>query len=195
MPGLSGILAFDQATTSGWAWAEPGQEPVWGHWRSGKREAWEGEVFNAFRFSLHRLIGQHKPDCVGFESPFVPRPDRSGAAKTLNPATLRRAYGFVAHITEMVEAYGVGQIEEVQSSEFTKFFTGKGRFPGETAEARTANKRNAIVAACRARGWEATHDEAVAIALLMFVEYKLYPRESIGRGMKLRLPRGPLFGT
>jgi len=183
---MPGILAIDQATVSGWAFAEPGDPPVWGHKRMGRMGATEGEVFFAFRLFLLGLVDAFKPKYLVFDAPFVPRPDRSATAKPLNPAVLRRAYGLAAQITAIAEEYAISCYEK-QSVEVAKFFTGQGRFKGETADARTKAKKDATIAACWARGWKCTHDEADALALLMCFEAELHP------GHALR--RSPLFAS
>lgn len=191
---MSGLLAIDQATVSGWAYCRPGEEPVWGHKRMGNPETWEGKVFHNFRVFLYELLDHWgRPDCLVFEAPFVPRYDRSAEAKPMNPQTLRKAFGWVAHLTQIAEERGIERIEEVQSIEFTKFFTGKGRFAGETSADKSYAKKSAVVAACKARGWDATHDEADALAMLMFAEYRLYPEASLRRRIVLKQPHGPLF--
>lgn len=192
---MSGLLALDQSTVTGWAYCRPGEEPVWGHQRMGRPETWEGKAFHNFRKFLYGLLDHWGPECLVFEAPFVPRPDRSGAAKPMNAQTLRKAFGWVAHLTQVAEERGIERCEEVQSIEFTKFFTGIGRFPGETSADRTYHKKSAVVAACKARGWDATHDEADALAMLMFAEYRLYPEASLGRRIVLKQPRGSLLAN
>ncbi len=191
---MGGLLALDQSTAStGWAWCEPGADPLWGHKRMGARATWEGGVYSDLRAFLLDRIDALSPKALSFESPFVPRPDRQQkTAAPFNPAVLRRSYGFVAHIVEIAETCGL-DCYEMQSAEFTKFFTGRGRFPGDTYEQKRAAKKAATVAACAARGWRVTHDEADALALLMFTEWKLYPQTALQRRMVLKVPRGPLF--
>jgi hypothetical protein len=191
---MSGILAIDQGTAAtGWAYCLPGCEPMWDHIRLGKRGAWEGAVFWEFRNFLLDRIGMLEPDVLAFEAPFVPFPGRSSTAKPFSLAQTRRAMGLVAHISAIAEECSIGQVEEVQTTEAVKFMTGRGRFEGETSEDRTAAKKAATVAACVARGWSVSHDEADAIAILMFTENRLYPRESLSRRMVLKQPSGPLF--
>src|SRR6266704_4697131 len=174
---MAGILAIDQATVTGFAFAEPGCEPMWGTRRMGAPRAWEGEVYFAFREFLLERIAALSPGAIVFEAPFVPRTDRGGKAAALNPDVLRRGYGLIGQITEIAERCNLGCYED-QSTEVTKFCTGNGRFPGDTREERRAAKKAAVVAACAARGWRVTHNEADAIALLMFREHKLYPEAS-----------------
>ena len=190
---MPGILAIDQATVVGAAWCVPGKEPAWESKRMGKTGAWEGSIFWEFRQYLLHKIGLLTPDHLIYETPFLPRPDAKPGAPVQNAEVLRRAYGLVAHITELAEEFGI-DIRDYDSQQFTKFFTGKGRFTGDTVADRRAAKKRATIAACAARGWRVSSDEADALALLMFSEYHLYPRESLSRRMVLKSPKGPLFG-
>jgi len=158
------LVSLHNGDTKGWA----------------ARERRRGEVFFAFRLFLLARIDEFKPRFLIMEAPFLPRPDRSAAAQALNPAVLRRAYGLAAYITGIAEEYALCCFEK-QSTEVAKFFTGKGRFPGQTADERTRAKKQAVMAACWARGWKCRHDdEADALALLCCFEAELYPDKHCG---------------
>lgn len=191
---MSGILALDQSTVTGWAFAEAGCEPSWSHMRMGVPKAWEGCVYFEFRKFLLDLIDMLGPKVLAFEAPFTPREDRSDEASPFNSNYLRRAYGLVSHITEIAERAHL-DCYEYQTGEVTKFFTGRARYPGKDYAARRKAKKAATVAACAARGWKATADSADALAILMFAESKLYPDASRQRRMVLKIPSGPLFET
>jgi len=192
---MSGILAIDPGTkATGWAHADPGMQPTWGHERMGRQGDTGGQVYYRFRLFLTLKFDELSPELVVFEAPFVPRPDRSEGAAPLNAFTSRRSYGWTAHIEELCEKSGIGCYEE-QSSKFTKFFTGRGRFPGLTWEERRKAKKDATVAACWARGWRVTDDEADALALLLSFESERFPEAALRRPRVLKQPRGPLFKT
>jgi Holliday junction resolvasome RuvABC endonuclease subunit len=190
---MSGILGLDAATVTGWCYAAPGAEPVWGHHRMGGRSATDGEVFAAFRDYVLDLIETYDPQYLVFEAAFTPRlgadPQKN---KIINPQTLQRLYGFRAHIVCIAEERCL-ICHDKQSLEFTKWFTGRGRFPGATSAERSKAKKAAMVAACAARGWKVTDDEADAIALLLCFEAELYPEHSLRRKRALKQPSGPLF--
>jgi hypothetical protein len=188
---VAGILAVDQGTTVGLAWALPGHEPGWEHKRMGKTGAWDGAVFWEFRNFLLHKIGLLSPDHLIYETPFLPRPDPKPGAPVQNFDVLLRGCGLVAHIVELAEEFNI-DCKHYDSQQFTKFFTGKGRFSGETVAQRRQAKKQATIAACAARGWHVTNDEADALALLCFSEYQLYPREALSRRMVLKTPQGPL---
>jgi hypothetical protein len=181
---MSGILAIDAATVTGFAMAKPGCEPVWGHHRMGGRSATDGEVFAAFRDYVLDLIETHDPQYLVFEAAFTPRlgadPQKN---KIINPQTLQRLYGFRAHIVCIAEERCL-ICHDKQSLEFTKWFTGRGRFPGATSADRSKAKKATMVAAC---------DEADAIALLLCFEAELYPEQSLRRKRAFKQPLGPLF--
>lgn len=190
---MPGILALDAATVTGFALADPGGDPVWGHHRMGGRCATDGEVFAAFRGYVLDLIDAHEPQYLVFEAAFTPRlgadPRKN---KIINPQTLQRLYGFRAHIVCIAEERCL-ICHDKQSLEFTKWFTGRGRFPGATSADRSKAKKAAMVEACAARGWRVTEDEADALGLLMCFEAELYPEYSLRRKRAFRQPSGPLF--
>jgi hypothetical protein len=190
---MGGILSLDAATVTGWCSAAPGREPVWGHHRMGGRSATDGEVFAAFREFVIDRIEIYHPQYLVFEAAFTPRlgadPQKN---KIINPQTLQRLYGFRAHIVCIAEERCM-ICHDKQSLEFTKWFTGRGRFPGATSAERSKAKKAAMVAACAARGWKVTDDEADAIALLLCFEEELYPEEALRRKRVFRQPGGPLF--
>jgi hypothetical protein len=196
---MSGILALDQATVVGWAWCEPGKEPLWGRKRMGREKCWEGAAFDIFRTFLLERISMLEPDVIAFEAPFTPqrraKDDDDDGGAVLNAQTQRKSYGWVAHITQIAHSLNLG-CEEVQSSEFTKMLTGRGGgWPGKTWAERRKAKKAAVVEAIAARGWKVTADEADALGILLFTEKRLYPRESRSRRMVLKTPSGPLFQT
>ena len=191
-PRMTGLLAIDQATVTGWAFCVPGGEPTWGHARMGPPNAWEGSVFWEFRRFVQDLIQALTPEYLVYETPFTPRPHSQPGAAVLDPDVLARAYGFCAHITALAQEYGLG-CERINSRQATKFLTGKGQFDGGTVAERRAAKKDATVTACNARGWQVTNDEADALALLMCAEHKLYPAVALTRRKVLRQPTGPLF--
>jgi hypothetical protein len=189
---MTGILGIDAATVTGFAFCKPGYEPIWGHHRMGGRSATDGEVFAAFRDYVLDLIETYEPQYLVFEAAFTPRlgadPQKN---KIINPQTLQRLYGFRAHIVCIAEERCL-ICHDKQSLEFTKWFTGRGRFPGATSADRSKAKKAAMVAACAARGWRVTEDEADALGLLMCFEAELYPEAAMKRRMTLKIPSGPL---
>jgi len=177
------ILAIDQATTVGVAFAEAGCEPVWGHWRMGKPKAEPDEIAEAFDLYLREQISRFRPDDLIHETPYI------GSGRVpLNPQTILLLAWMAGHIGLVARQCGV-RCWQQQTSTAVKFLTGRAKY------ASRKEKKLATMRACWARGWEATEDEADALALLMFAESKLYPEASRQRRMVLRMPRGPLFET
>jgi hypothetical protein len=142
-------------------------------------------------YVLHK-IGLVSPDYLIAEAPWSPRPNRTAEAKPFNANTARLGYGLVAHIEELAEEFSI-EYREYQSPEVAKFFTGRGRFPGDTPEEKSAAKKTAVRAACIARGWiVSNYNESDVLALMAYAEYQLYPREALSRRMALKTPQGPL---
>jgi hypothetical protein len=145
----------------------------------GKVGAEPGEVGLAFRLFLRALLQLHKPRFVLFETPYMP-------PMNANPATLLRLFGMAWELDVTCEEYGVTCYQKPTAS-FVKFMTGEGRYPDRAA------KKAATIAACKARGWDVGENEADALALLMYGESVLFPKESKARGLTLKQPEGPLF--
>jgi len=152
----------------------------------GAADSDNGEVFFAFRKFIMARIGQFSPRYLVYEAAFMPGAKQK--VTRLNAKVSRRLDGFVAHLEELATEFGLIGLEH-PTSEFVKWFTGAGRY-----ESREEKKR-ATIMGCEARGWKVTSDEADALALLMYAESYLFPRESKGRPLFLRRPEGPLFGA
>ncbi len=181
---MPGILALDQATVTGWAFAEPGCEPVWAHKKLGRDKATAGEVGAAFTCLIEGLLDTFRPEFMCFEAPYVPRAGRDRVP--INAETLRRLLGLAFLIDTIAEQHGI-ECREIASSAATLSMTGRGKYPNRQA------KKRATMQACWARGWKASEDEADALAILMFSEARLFPEASRQRRMVLKMPSGPLF--
>jgi Holliday junction resolvasome RuvABC endonuclease subunit len=180
---MPGVLAIDQATTVGWAHCEPAQHPQWGHKRLALPGAEHEEVAQSFDLFLRSLIEHTQPRHLIYERPFL---------GVQNAQTIMLLAGLRWHILLVAPQYGV-RVWDQETRAAVKLLTGHGKFPGATADARRKAKKQATMAACWARGWKATEDEADALALLLFAESRLYPREAKERRMTLKEPTGPLF--
>ncbi len=189
---MPGILAFDQATVTGWAHAEPGESPTFGHQRMGKTGATSGQVGAAFHIFLQARLDLFRPNYVCFESPWVPRPRRPRFVKAgtpvppdtsvpMNALTLRRLMALPMMIETVCEQWGI-ECREAPPQEISAFFLGAGSLKSEEKKRRT-------IEMCRAYGWQATEDEADALALLVYAEAKLFPEFR----MKRPIVAGPLF--
>jgi hypothetical protein len=99
---------------------------------------------------------------------------------------MRRLLGLAWEIELFAAKHSI-ECREIAPISATKQMTGRGRYPD-----RRAKKRDTM-RACWARGWECTEDEADALALLMFAEMQLYPREALTRPRTYRVPEGPLL--
>lgn len=172
---MTGVLALDQATVTGWAHSEPGQTPTWGHIDLAKSGVGMGKVGAAFSIFLEARIAVFRPQFVIYETPFI-----GGGRIPINPLTLRRLLGIAGLIDTICEQRGI-ECREAGSLAFTKFFTGQGRFEDRQAKKRATMER------CKMLGWECSEDEADAVALLLYAEAKLFPRYAMAR------PAGPLF--
>ncbi len=175
MPG--GILAIDPAKVIGWAWAAPGAEPEWGHARLGRKGCETDEIAEALSIFLTARIDICQPDWIVREDFYI-----GGGRVQMNPQTIYVLCGIAWQIDLMARERGI-ECRKVNTSAFTKFFTGRGKFDSR------ADKKAATMAMCKIHGWRATEDEADALALLAYAEARLYPSAAMKRAV------GPLFAV
>ena len=194
-PKPDGILAFDIATTTGWAYLYPGARPLWGHQRFGSVGASSGEVMHRAMIWADALFIRFRPKYVVYESPYVPRPATSkirpaGAPPRKGPppldiAVVRRLCA-LCYLFEMVAFERSTEIREVDTSTWCKFFTGTARWGGR------AEKKAATIRTCGRYGWTpVTDDEADALGIAAYAESVYAPRlahrRSINAGGELAL--------
>lgn len=158
------ILALDLATTTGWALGEDHLAPAHGRFSLPSC----GENYGVFaaefwRWLAGRLV-RHEPRLVAYEKPIHLPTDKLH--------TVRRLYS-LATVTEMVcVAKGV-QVVSYGLDEIRTNFVGplhRKRFPGRD------NIKRAVIAECRARGWNPNgDDDADALALLDLARVKHVP--------------------
>lgn len=206
MPASPVLLTIDAATRLGWAAGPVGAQPPlleWGAREFGGKGQTNGEIISTFRSWLNQRCYDLRPSLVVFESPFVPVP-RAGFAKPgksgpppMNPLTLRRLLGMAAQIEAICFELRI-DVRECTSQEFTKFMTGRGRFPGGRTE-----KKAEIIKACRHFGCEVGKDDnsADALGLFFYAEAIVSPRAAEDR-RRLAADRdralngaGPLFSN
>jgi hypothetical protein len=183
---MTKILAIDPATVTGFAVGQTDGEPVWGT-RSFRHGQSNGEIISMFRFWLNGAIQQEYPKIVCFEAPYIarPGPQRKGGPPPQNAATLRRLLGIVGQIEATCAELSI-ECYETPTQEFTKFFTGRGRWPGGSAA-----KKAQTILACKRLGWlDVSADEADALSLFCYAESIIDPVAAARRKAKagLELP-------
>jgi Holliday junction resolvasome RuvABC endonuclease subunit len=169
---MPGVLALDPGTLIGWAHAEPGETPTFGHKRLARSGVTPGQFGSAFDIFLQARLDLFKPRYVCYEKPWVGR-------KSYH--TVFRLLGMASRIETMCDQWGIG-CREAAPQEISSFFLGTGGL-------KTEEKKRRTVEMCRAYGWDAQEDEADALALLVYAEAKLFPAFRLKR----RVAAGPLF--
>lgn len=147
------ILALDLATESGWAFAGPGEVPVFGTWSLAKRHGMDslGERFSLFTDLLSDRIADTLPNVIAYEAPI---PVRSTEVVT-NFQTTRLLYGLIA-IAEMLAVRFDCVKHECHVGRVKKHLAGHG----------FAQKID-MIRACQNRGWFVASDhEADALGVL-----------------------------
>lgn len=119
---------------------------------------------------LRDMVAVHKPDVVGFESPFIPvqrrGPQESGKSQFVTTqATLRLLISLSAEIETTCKELGVRCMEVASSS-------GKIALAGSARLGNSKERKEAMVAAATDRGWDVSdkgHDaDACGVALVVF---------------------------
>jgi hypothetical protein len=148
------ILAFDFATTTGWACGNPGTIPQSGSLRFGKTNATHGEIAAEAIAWLIDFLGDLKPTMIVFEQPLPP--NFTGGHTTLNTAMITMGLPFL--MGGIAYKLGLFNVQHARVSDVRTFFLG-GNLRSDTAEKLTLKR-------CRAFGWAPKdHNEADALAL------------------------------
>ena len=175
-------LALDTATRTGWAFAdsetypllmplqanvdEPPQ-PQSGvvEFRAGADPEALGQYFFSFSSWLEKMCANFEIECLVFEQPF--------AGPKTHQATTRKLFGMAAEVERRAHILMAPCFQSL-IPDIRKHFLG---FTG----ARETMK-NAVIDACRYRGWEVTDDnEADALAVLDHFMHCLAPRAGAER--------------
>ena len=190
---MTGILSIDPATKTGWAFARPGERPVWGSHRMGEARAELGQAVSAMHHFLREKIGSLDPSEIAYERPYVPVPrvrvvragfelPGAGGPPPMNAETVFRLAAFAGVIEAAAFDAGL-PCRAVTPAQIAKFFTGSARW-GSRAEKKAATMRM-----CEVYGFDVgkSDDAADALALLLYTESLVSPRAAAKRGA------GPLF--
>lgn len=165
---MSGVLALDIATRTGWAWmANADAKPEWGFVQakpSGRamtteqKGAVNGLVGRAFFMKFEVLFNAFEPDVVLFEQPIMP------STRKTKIDTLRRLYG-LAFMVETLSAARTIRCFDINRSTVLKETVGAGNA-----------KYPAIFRHLRRLGFDVGKDEDAAMAMLLLefgLRYKL----------------------
>jgi len=163
------IAALDLATKTGVAVGPLGGRPeLWTLDLKSKGEA----KFHATRLMqiqglAHRLIAEHGVRFIAIEKPFV--------AVHNNWETTLLTIGLTANVLSWAARKGI-PVEIIPAQTVAKHFTGSGKMKRD-------EKKAAILAECRARGWEPTDDnQADAAALWDLACFRLCPKHAASTG-------------
>lgn len=181
---MTGILALDLATQTGWAFDDPARQldmpmPIYGSARMGDRHADVDDKALALFHWIHRKIEELRPQYLIFEAPLLTRTDNVDLVQLL--FGLAQVAAIVAKMHD-VTPYKVIGITAI------RIFTGVGKFEGKTRDERSRAKKRAVIEACRRHGWDPPdHNAADALAVLYFAQ-------SILERGRVERTAGPLFG-
>lgn len=163
-----GIFAIDLGSCTGWAYAMPGGDPVYGHVRL-PVDRGDGAFFHRFRRWLLDQITVLSPRLIVREAPLI-------TASATSMQTVVRLFGLDAHTAEIAHVREV-RCERANNATVKKFVTDNGRA-----------KKPEMIDAIRARGWTPENDNvADALAVLLWAESKWAPH--------VTRAAGPLFAA
>lgn len=168
----------------GWAVGALGAEPEYGSVKFADKRG-PGAILSRARFWLTEFVTTYKPTVICFEAPYIPMPRtkfvRAGSeappvhSAPMDPMVLRRLCALVGLIEEVAFERGI-ECRECVSSEFTKYFCGKGKRTRE-------QKKAAVMATCAIYGWHPGDDNAGdALALWSYAEFIRAPHIAGRRG-------------
>jgi hypothetical protein len=146
------VMALDLATTTGFAWGRPRENPQFGHTRFALA-GWErAKTYRAFRKWLDDTVHFKKVDLIVYESPAVP----SIMSGKTNIDTIKLLIGLAEHLEEW--AHGFVELREASVSQVRTHFIGR-NFKAQIAKPMVFDK-------CHSFGWMCeTNDESDACAL------------------------------
>lgn len=169
------VAALDLATKTGVAVGPCGGRPeLWTLDLKSKGEAkFHGTRLMRVQGLVHQLISARGVEFIAIEKPFV--------AAHNNWETTLLTIGLTANVVSWAARKGV-PVDIIPPQTVAKHFIGTGKM-------KRAEKKAAILAACRARGWEPTDDnQADAAALWDLACARLSPAHAASAGSFFRTP-------
>lgn len=146
------VLALDLASTTGFAFGEPGKVPTFGHHRFVSKGEPRAACYRQFRRWLDRMVATRKPALIVYESPAIP----SVMAGKTNIDTIKILIGLAEHLEEF--CYDHIELREASVSQVRSHFIGQ-NYKGKIA-------KPMVLQVCQQRGWLCeTTDESDACAL------------------------------
>lgn len=152
-----GTLSLDVASKTGWAYGSPGEAPQHGVFTLPSTGDDLGRFGVTFLQWLTAKIQQLRPREIVFEAPILPR--------QTNINTTRKLHG-LALLVELACSLEAVPCSEISNSEWRRQFLGPYYPPKPTRD----DLKRAVIAACRAMGWNpSSDDDADALGLLYVV--------------------------
>jgi hypothetical protein len=148
------ILALDLATVTGWAFGNPGEQPVFGSIRFGKTSPTHGEIAAAAIEWMIGKLDEVKPHLIVFEQPLPP--NFTGGHTTLNTSMVLMGLPFL--LSGIAYKLGIFNVTSATVSQVRNCFLGE--------NLKSAQAEKLTLARCQHLGWAPKdHNEADALAL------------------------------
>jgi hypothetical protein len=145
-------LALDLASTTGWAYGNPGGRPLCGSHRITRPGASRAKIYHEFRVWLDLLCSAHRPKLIVYESPVVPMLMHGST----NIDTIRLLTGLAEHLEEW--AYEKFELREASVAQVRSHFIGRNM--------KTKVAMPLIHQRCKDLGWPVNNDDEADAAAL-----------------------------
>ena len=147
------VLALDLATTTGWAFGEPGDRPSYGSQRFASPGASHEAVFYAAFKWMGNFCEAFEPDVVVWEAPLATIFKRGST----NAATTTLLYGLPAIIGMVAYQNGIFDIRKANTRDVRLHFIG--------SNPKRVKAKPMVIKQCEAMGWQVRDDnQADALA-------------------------------
>jgi hypothetical protein len=167
---MTTILALDLARVSGWAFGEPGAEPLHGTHEFASRDSSHEAVFNKAMIWTSMMITSHQPDLIVWEAPLATSFKKGST--TTNTTTL--LFGLPAIVGAIAYARGIYDCRKADTAKVRGHFLG--------CNPKRAEAKPMVVKQCNVMGWDVEDDnEADALATWSYMCSLLEPKQAICR--------------
>jgi hypothetical protein len=164
----SRVLALDLASTSGWAYGEPGATPEHGSIRFASKGASHEAIFAKAAGWMVGMIDAYHPELIVWEAP-LPTSFSRGSTNTDTTSLL---FGLPAVVGAAAYCCKVFDVRKAETRAVRQHFIGQ--------NPKRAKAKPMVMRQCRAMGWEVADDnEADALAVWHYMCALIEPKLAI----------------
>jgi hypothetical protein len=165
---MTTILALDLARVSGWAFGEPGAEPLHGSIQFANKDASHEAVFYKAMVWVKEHLVIYAPDLIVWEAPLATSFTRG---KT-NTDTTTLLYGLPAIVGAIAYSFKIYDVRKADTAKVRGHFLG--------CNPKRAEAKAMTVKQCNVMGWQVADDnEADALATWSYMCALLEPKQAM----------------